>query len=419
MRILILTHYYFPEVGAAQTRLSALAKVLAAQGHDVDVVGPMPNYPLGKIFPEFKNRFSHHEKQGRISIHRYWLWASTGKSFGRLFCYLSFMITCLFSVRDLEKPDLIYVNSGPLFLAIPGVVLAKIWRRPWVLNVSDLWPRSVEHLSGFGARGLYSLGLSMEKWAYKEATYINAITEGVRDILLKEKKVPAQKMLFLPNGVDLSFFSEGSLSASPMGPREKFNLQNKVIFIYPGNHGYAHALESVLAAAHEIEKKSSPMLSQVHFLLVGGGSEKEKLQQTAKELQLKNVTFADPIPFAELAQWIQASDIGLVHVRNTALASETRPAKMFPLMAGSKPIFYVGDGEGTTLLRQSGGGWAIASGDPVQMVRQIEQILLSRLDWPAMGAKNHQFVRENYSAETLVARWFGEIQNKLNSDAKA
>ena len=409
MRILLLTHYYYPEVGAAQTRLLSLTKALVKMGHEVEIVCPLPNYPEGRVFQDFRGRFSQHEESegGRVRIHRYWLWASTGKGVGRLLSYLSFCLTSLFCVLHVRKPDLIFVNSGPLFLAQPGACLARIYRRPWVLNVSDLWPRSVEMISGLGGRLFLKWGLALEKWAYRDANYLNAITDGVRDILLGEKRVPAEKVLFLPNGVDLSFFGQ----ARGRGMREQLGLQGKTVFIYPGNHGYAHALEYVLQTAKAIE--NIPALSSVHFLLVGGGSEKPSLVEQARTMGLRNLTLADPVPFSVLAQWIEQADIGLVHVRDTALASETRPAKMFPLMAGCKPVLYIGQGEGVRLLQASGGGWSTPSGDVQGFVRALEKVVVERAQWELMGQRNRRYVEENFSAEQLVTKWWQELHRKL------
>ena len=64
MRILIFSHVFYPEVGAAQTRLQYMADALIEKGHDVEVLCPMPNYPTGKIFPEYKNKFYKEDKCG-------------------------------------------------------------------------------------------------------------------------------------------------------------------------------------------------------------------------------------------------------------------------------------------------------------------------------------------------------------------
>jgi colanic acid biosynthesis glycosyl transferase WcaI len=407
-KILILTQYFPPEAGAAQTRLQSLAKNLILMGHSVEVVCPMPNYPEGKIKPEFENKFCEIESRENLTIYRFWLLAAGGKGFDRLVCYLSFMITSMAYLfkRQGAKPDFIYVNSGPLFLSFPGAFMAWYFKKPWILNVADLWPRSVQQLSGLGAKILLIPSLAIEKWAYKSADYVTAITDGVQEVLINDKKVQKEKLLFLPNGVDLDFFKNQTLQLE-QSLRFKNNLNDKIIFVYPGNHGYAHALDHLLKGAKAIQE--IPELEKVHFLLIGGGSEKPKLLELAQSLALKNVTFVDPIPFEHLAQELHFCDVGLVHVRNTALAKETRPAKMFPLMAAQKPILYIGSGEGASLLQQSGGGWSAPSENVDSFVRSVRTAISEQTNWLKMGLNNYEYVKAHFSVNQLIQNWFHEL----------
>lgn len=397
MRFLLLTQYFPPEVGAAQTRLAALVQELKNLGHEVEVVTAAPNYPEGKIYPGFGGFYQRGDWEG-TTVHRFWIFASQGRTLFRLLNYLSFAFTACFSIFVVQKPDWIFVNSGPLFVSIPGRLLSLRFGRPVIFNVSDLWPRSVEHLQGMGGRLFVRLAEKLEAWAYRTSTYVNAITDGVKDVLLKEKKLSPEKVLFLPNGVDTDLFCPGR---APQTFRRDRGWDDRFTLIYPGNHGYAHALDSVLEAAKILQDKNVPAF----FLFVGGGSEKKNLQQKAFQLKLQNVRFQDPVPPAELALWIDAADLGLIHVRNSPLAGETRPAKMFPLMSAAKGILYAGFGEGSELLKKSGGGRTVPCENPTALALAVEEILQNPDQVKTWGANNRLFAQKNFETKVLIREW--------------
>ncbi|MBX2989424.1 MAG: glycosyltransferase family 4 protein [Bdellovibrionaceae bacterium] len=397
MKFLLLTQYFPPEVGAAQTRLATLVRELRREGHEVEIVTAFPNYPEGRIQAGYRGLYRRDIWEG-VVVHRLWLFASQGKALARLLNYLSFAVTACLSVFVVRrKPDWIFVNSGPLFMSLPGAFLSWYFGRPMIFNVSDLWPRSVEHLRGWGGKFFARLASGLERWSYRRARYVNAITDGVREILLKEKKLPPEKVLFLPNGVDTRRFRPGSPDENL---RERLGLRDRFVLIYPGNHGYAHALHRVLEAAKLLKAREPRAV----FLFVGGGSEKESLMSQARELGLDNVVFHAPVPPEELARFIDLADVGLIHVRNSPLAGETRPAKMFPLMAQAKPILYAGFGEGAELLRQSQGGLSVPPEQPEQLAQAVSDMMKEgRLkDW---GANNRRFAEERFDTGRLIREW--------------
>lgn len=402
MRVLILSQFFPPEAGAAPTRLASLVKALQKQGHEIEVVTAMPNYPQGKIFSDYRGSLYKNENSPGLSIHRFWLYAGEGKALRRLISYLSFAFMACFAVFTCRKPDLIFVNSGPLFVTIPAQLYSFFWHCPYIFNVADLWPRSVEHLQGLSGKIFLKLALWLEKVSYKRALYVNAVTEGIRNILITEKKLPPERVLFLPNGVDTEIFSPRVENSNL---RQYLKLQNKKIVIYPGNHGYAHALDKVLEAASLL--KNHP---EVHFLFIGGGSEKSKLRSQAQEMRLENVSFLDPVPPEKLVDYIQMAEVGLIHVRNSPLAEETRPAKMFPMMAMAKPILYCGFGEGAKMLELTGGGIISEPENALQLKENLLYMLGQPEKLHLMGQSNRTFIKTNYEAEQLVKAWLSQVK---------
>lgn len=402
MKFLIITQYFPPEVGAAQTRLAATSRALQQLGHSVEVVTAMPNYPQGRVDSNYQGELYRCENFQGALVHRFWLWTSQGKALGRLLTYLSLMITSTAGIFKINKPDVVMVNSGPLFLGLTGFIYSRIFKVPMIFYVADLWPRSVEHLQGLGTTFFMKLALALEAWIYKKSKYVVAVTEGVREILLKEKNLPPEKVLFLPNGVDTEVFH-------PREPLEKLiqtlQLKDKKVFIYAGNHGYAHALETVIETAALMQDHP-----EVIFLLVGGGSEKDRLKKLAADRKVAQVLFIDPVDPVILADYIQLAYMGLIHVRNSPLALETRPAKMFPLMAMGKAVLYAGFGEGAGLLESCGGGWIVSPENPKALKDKILELISQESEVQARGQKNLRFVQEKMNFSKLVSDWLETLK---------
>lgn len=410
MKFLVLTQFYPPEVGAAQTRLKEFTAGLARSGHTVEVFTAMPNYPLGRIFDDYQGRFYSCEEQGLIKIHRIWIFAALGRSLSRLLCYFSFMFFAFFAFLFCKRPDYIFVNSGPLFLTIPGRFLAHLFRCKLILSVADLWPRSVEKLDGAVFKFLLKLAARLEAWSYRTSDYVVAVTEGIRTTLLEDKKVPADKVLFLPNGVNTALFDPGSARPIPSEDLESL-LDQKFVFIYPGNHGYAHALDNVLEAAEMImqESKQDEQLKQIHILLIGDGSEKKRLVEKAQSLNLANLTFHDPVSSENLVPILKKSQVGLINVKNSSLASETRPAKMFPMMSMGKAILFSGFGEGADLLSNVQGGRVVEPENPKVLAAEMIHFYKSKYDLNQMGLNNRNFVKNKMEFSAIINEWLRDL----------
>ena len=415
MKFLVLTQFFPPETGAPQTRLSEFTQNLVKLGHDVEVLTAMPHYPAGKISEGYQNKFYTKEVYKGIPTHRVWLYAAQGKSIQRLLCYLSFTFTALFGLFVCKKPDYIFINSGPLFLSLTGRFFSLIWKRPIIFNVADLWPRSVEQLNGTGGFGLLKkLALALEAWSYRKAKFVTAVTEGIRTILLNEKNVSEAKLLYLPNGVNTELYNPHNPNLKSEKLKQQLNLKDKFILIYSGNHGFAHALENILNAAKIIQNQSAAnhLFTKIHFLFVGDGSDKARLLQIKQDLALNNVSFLEPVNQESLADYLHMAQVGLINVRNTHLANETRPAKMFPMMSMEKPILFAGFGEGADIIKNCNGGLVIEPENSQALANATLEIFNNYEKFKILGSNNRNFVIENLQFKTIVQSWLNELQKK-------
>jgi colanic acid biosynthesis glycosyl transferase WcaI len=401
VKFVVLTQFFAPEIGASQVRLAYFCRELAAAGHEVEIVTGMPHHPAGRIFPEYRGHFYLHEDREGLQIHRVWLYAASGSNLKRLLSYASFCLTCLFGLARSSKPDYVFVDSPPLFLGVPGWIAAKLWRVPLIFNVADLWPDSVRDLGVMRDGPLVNFAYRLERWIYRHSDVVTAVTEGIRNSLLKSKGLPAEKVLFLPNGVDTALFRP---SPPDEALKNRLGLAGKKIALYAGNHGYAGAVEQILYAADRLRDVPS-----FHFLLIGEGPEKQKLMALAANLGLNNVTFHGQVPLEAMPAFVSISEMGIVTLRKSQVMAGARPAKAFVMMAGGKPIVLAAEGEAARLIQSAGAGIVVPPEDHESIANAIRSLVQHPRVAADMGASGRRFVISNFQWSSLVRNWIAEL----------
>ena len=254
LRIVLLTQYYRPEVGAAQVRLQAITSELVRQGHHVEVVTSMPNYPLGRTFDGYRRRLWCVERMDGATIRRVWSYPATGSGVRRMLGYLSFAALSIVGLIRTERPDFIVVESPPLLTAIPAMLYRLVRRTPYVLITADLWPDVAVGMGLLQDGPMLSVLRSLERQAYRWAWKITPVTRTQVDTLLDAKGVPADKIAFLPNGVDPDLFDHRPPNEETI---DLLGGPGRRIVLYAGTHGYAHGMDVMLDAAPIVHARAS------------------------------------------------------------------------------------------------------------------------------------------------------------------
>lgn len=401
MRILLLTQYFPPEKGAAQVRLQEMAKGLKQNGHRVTVVTAFPNHPTGVIPPEYRGHFLLKDELAGIPLWRTWIYpVQRGRFWKRLLNYFSFVFSSFFGLIRAGKQDLMIFESPPLFLGITALLYRVLYRTPVVMNISDLWPESAVSLGLVTNKTMIGMAESLERRLYRKAWKLSAQTEGIVDSLV-QKGIARQKIALLPNGVDPELFR-------PLPPDqalvEELGVAGKYIILYAGTMGYAHGLEVAVEAAALLQ--TDP---EIHFLLVGDGSERPHLEELVREKELKNVQFVDFQPIEAMARYYSLSSINLSTLRRYKLSAGVRPSKVFPGLASGKVLLYVGEGEGAKIVEESQGGVVIEPENPALLARTISALKADPERCAVMGQKGRQFVIDHYAWNNLVKHWLDQL----------
>lgn len=401
MRFLILTQYFPPEIGGAMTRLKSFAAELLRQGHEVEVVTSMPNYPRGKFFPGYENDFYKKELLDGITVHRVWLYPAVGSGLKRILNYTSFSLTCLYGLLHARRPDYLFVESPPLFLSVPAFLAGISWRAPFIFNVADLWPDVIVDGSFMREGFIIRCLRAVERWSYRRAAYVNTVTDWLLKVLHEKKFVPEEKLLFLPNGVDTRVFRP-SLPDEDL--KKRLGLAGKQLVLWAGTLGYAHGLDKVLEAAKLLEARR-----ELHFLFVGDGSARGALLRLQQELRLTNVTFRDPVSLDEIRAYYSICLCGLSSLIDIPTFEGARPSKLFPILASGKPLLFVGKGESARLVHSSQGGMVVPPGEPQKLAEAILYLAGNPALCTSLGEKGRRFAEDHLDWSLIVSSWLRQL----------
>jgi colanic acid biosynthesis glycosyl transferase WcaI len=384
VRLLILSQYYAPEIGAAQTRLSALTRELVARGHEVEIVTAT------------RDHFYRSEYIDGARVHRTWVYAATGTGSRRMANYLSFACTSLFGLARARRPDAIFVESPPLVLAVPGWLAAKRWRCPLIFNVADLWPDAVRELGVMHNGPLLQAAEKLEAWTYRQATMVNVVTNGIERRLLENKGVPASKLRYLPNGVDVETFAP---AARNNALAERLQLDDRPVFLYVGTHGIAHALQHLVAAAVQVPK--------AQVLFVGDGTTKASLVALARDIE--NVRFLDPVQPEEMADYFSLAYASIVPLVRSGVNDGARPAKVFASLACGVPVIYSGNGEGAAIITDADAGIVVPPEDAGAIAEAMRELLRDPARREVMARNARTAAVEHFAWPGIVERWLATL----------
>jgi glycosyltransferase involved in cell wall biosynthesis len=396
LRVVVLTHYFPPEVGAPQTRLFELASRAAAAGHQVTVVTGFPNYPEGKIFDGYRRRFRMTEHMDAVRVLRTWVYATPNRGFlRRILNHLSFAFSSLFVLGRCGPADVIFVESPPLFIGLAALIYTRVKRSPFVFNVSDIWPQSAVELGALRNRFAIRLAEMLEMHLYRRAARVSVVTQGMVK-KLESRGVPAEKLVLLTNGVDTTYYR-------PMPPdpelARRLGLDGKQVFLYAGTHGMAQGLEVILEAARRTGKED------VMYVLAGEGADKESLMHVTRDKNLANVRFIPNQPKATMPALLNLAYATVIPLRRLDLFKSALPSKLFESMASAKPIVAALWGEAAELVRDANCGVVVEPEDPEALRLAVESLAGDPDTARALGENGRRYATEHYDRNVIASRF--------------
>lgn len=402
MKILYISQYFHPEVGATTNRTAAIIEAMQTAGHEVCVLCEMPNHPQGIIFPGYKGKLIVHEKFNGIPVVHLPVIASPKKNFiTRIMMYLSFSLSAMvYLLLRRPKYDLLYVTSPPLFTALCGILSKIIFpHRKLVFEVRDLWPDSATELGELNNTLLIKASLALEKRVYKCSDLIVAATNYIGRIVAS-KGCSSRKVFVSRNGVD-----EIITQAFRQAPEHQVDEPYTAIFA--GNMGLAQNLEPIIHCAELMRE------DPIRFLFVGDGPRKQTLVKLSKSLKLKNVHFMDQIPKAAMGDLLAKADFGLIGLKDLPVLSGALPVKIFDYMAFMLPIVGSVKGEVADVINEAKAGIVVPPGDYIAMAEALRKLISQPEISKAMAVCGREYVLSHFQRTHLAKILVHELNSRF------
>lgn len=398
MKVLIITQYFPPEIGAAASRWGDYSRILSKNNHDVTVLCEVPNYPSGKIFENFKNQIIQKEHiNSNLKIIRSLSFPTNRKGkIKKLLHYLIFMISGIFNLRKIKNYDLIIVSTPPLFVGVIGLYLSKYKSMQYWLDIRDLWPDSALALNQIKKGTIYKLGKKLEKVIYENSQgYIFAVPDFKDYFETNFPKI--NKPIFnLLNGVDKRFLKNLS--------EQNFQRDEVFTVLFSGNIGLAQSLETLIKSAEEL--KNYP----IYFKLVGNGVKADYLKTLIKKRKLTNVSISPSVDRKKLIQIILKSSVCVSLLSAKELFKNALPSKIFEYMACKRPVIC-NYGSAGNLVDLNKAGTVIKPEDS----KELSSAILKYFNEPNLiathGISGFSYVKKHLAKEDLIGELMRNFEN--------
>jgi colanic acid biosynthesis glycosyl transferase WcaI len=395
VRILFISHYFPPEVNAPASRTHEHCRRWVECGHQVTVITGVPNHPRGVIFDGYENRWIQEQEVDGIRVIRSWMYLTPNEGFlGRTIAYVLFAVGAVLASFRAERPDVVIATSPQFFAGAAGALISRLRRRPFVLEIRDLWPASIVQL-GQMRRGLLVRWLErIETALYRSAAGIVVNTESFVDHIAA-RGVDRERIELVYNGIDLRLFR-------PRPPDEtllrEYGLEDKFLVSYIGTLGLAHGLITMVEAAERLRDHPD-----IHFLLIGDGAARQQLEQAIGRRGLSNITLMGLRPRAEIPSWISSVDLLVVMLRDLEIFTTVIPSKIFEFLAQERPVVVSApEGEIRRLVASAGAGVCIDAEQPERLARAILEVKENPRQATARARSGRKWVESNFVRDDLA-----------------
>jgi colanic acid biosynthesis glycosyl transferase WcaI len=418
VKILYVSQYFPPEMGAPAARAAELAHLWAESGHEVSVLTGFPNHPTGVVPPEWRGRLRrliYRESAGRVNVFRTWLWPLPNrKAHERMRNYASFCVSAALRGLTLPRPDVIVGTSPQLLVAVAAWWIGFARQIPFVFEVRDLWPESLVAVgAGDEDSLLYHALAAVARFLYQHARLIVVVAPAFKDHLMKHWRIPTEKIAVVENGVETELFRPTPPAAN-QALRRHLGAEGKFLTSYVGTMGNAHGLETLLEAAAQLRQQNP----EVFFLLIGEGAEKARIKSLAESRGLSNVRFLDQQPREQIPAYISASDACLVLLKKTDVFKTVIPTKMLEFMSCARPVILGVDGQARQIIEEAGAGLVIEPENAAALVVAIQQLAANRDLGSALGQRGREYILHNFSRDQTAEKYIQVLEKVVASPSE-
>lgn len=400
LSVLFVSQYYPPETGAASTRVDELTKRWADREHDVSVLTSAPDYPEGEVHEKYENNWLTRETHEGVTVYITKTIPASNEGFTRrALKFVWFMIIGTVIGLRYTDPDIVVATSPQPLTGVIGWFVSCLRNAEFVFEIRDQWPESISAVSDLDNRLVLTSLDYLMRFVYSTADRIVVVSKGfVPDLV--ESGVDESDIWFHPNGVSPDFFMRGS-GTEELSRGLKERLTDHFVVSYIGTIGRAHGLSVVLDAADILRNEEDS--NDVLFVLVGFGSEVDRLKREAAERELDNVIFVGRRPKEDVPAFLEFSDVSLVHLKDRELFRSAIPSKMFEAMASRTPVALGVRGEAKRIIKESEAGIQFEPENPEKLAEAVFRLRHDDELYERCQSNTRAYVEEEFSWDKIAS----------------
>ena len=399
MKILYLSPYYKPESNSSSRRTQDVHEAIVARGHSIELHCPTPTRGVTpEVRKKYKNLKRETEYEGALKIYRFSLWREGTSVFLRALRYTVCEILFVWKGLRAQNIDVLASSSTPPIHGLTAVLLYKVRRIPFVYYLADLFPDSLVS-SGISNKDslLWKIGIWISNTVYRNATRIIVVSDGLKTRLV-ERGVPSEKIEVIYLWID-----KDSIQYVKRIENKLFDdiglSRNRFYVSYAGNFGASQNVELLLECAHKLRKET-----QIQFVLIGNGTQKEKLDSRIAELELDNVTLAPMQPPERVSEVYSLGDISFV-ICQKGVGDGAFPSKAAVIMGVGVPLIasYDRDTDLCNLIVENEAGLCVEPNDVDAAVEAIKRLFFDSELRNRLSSNELQLARSMFSKEKSVS----------------
>jgi glycosyltransferase involved in cell wall biosynthesis len=367
VKILIISQYFWPE----NFRINDIAEYLSKKGYQVDILTGAPNYPDGKIFPDYQSNKKKYKFFYNCEIIRVPVYLRRDSSKINLFInYITFVLSSIifgsFFLRK-KKYDIIFTfATSPLTSALPAILFSKLKNVKSILWVLDLWPNILTELKIINNIFLYKVISLISEYIYKNTDLLLAQSLTYKNIL-KKKNTNTELLYAWPESIN----SDSSKLIT--NPEElKYINNNSFKIVFTGNIGEAQNFDKVLEAAKILKDEN------IQWIIVGSGRYLSRLKNIVFKDNINNFNFLGAKHFSSIKYYHDLADVLFISLKSGYALSGTIPGKLQTYLTSNKFILGMIDGESKTIIENTKSGICVSPNDPEGLANIILDLSKNR-----------------------------------------
>jgi colanic acid biosynthesis glycosyl transferase WcaI len=405
MKIVFICAVFPPEPAPSGVMAHQLAARLVRDGHEVTMIVPFPNRPMGVLYSGYRMRLNSRTvaREGYSVIHcATWLMGKRRANASRLLENVTFGLSSAWAALRQGRPDVILIETWPLFATQFAASLSRFWRVPYFYYVKDIYPEAAEVTGLLNPESILAKALrAWDRRLCRQSRRVIVISESMRDLLTRNRNLPRDQFVVIQDWIDESFFTV--CPRNNLWRNSQHIEEGAFVAMFAGTMGHISGADVLVKVAKVLEKE------QALLLCIGEGVLKPAMQEESASRGLSNIRFL-PFQASERVPEVQASaDVMLLTmVPNHSDASV--PSKLISYLAASRPVICAANADSAVArtVIAAGAGIVVDPGDAEAIANAIVRLIRAPELAREMGRNARRYFKEHYTLER-ACRQFSEL----------